>query len=95
MTGYFVRRFLLIAPTFIGVTVLVFALTRLVPGGPIERMLAEAARAGTEAAGTTSGFDGHGASALSEEQLADLWRIAFATPSGTHTPYVSTSVTTP
>lgn len=72
MTGYFVRRFLLIAPTFIGVTVLVFALTRLVPGGPIERMLAEAARAGTEAAGTTSGFDGHGASALSEEQLEEL-----------------------
>ncbi|MBA03910.1 MAG: peptide ABC transporter permease, partial [Gammaproteobacteria bacterium] len=38
MTGYFFRRFLLIIPTFIGVTILVFTLTRLVPGGPIERM---------------------------------------------------------
>ena len=36
MTSYFIRRFLLIVPTFIGVTVLVFTLTRLVPGGPIE-----------------------------------------------------------
>ncbi len=45
MTSYFLRRLLLIIPTFIGVSLLVFTLTRLVPGGPIERMLNEAAMA--------------------------------------------------
>ncbi len=39
--GYFLRRFLLVVPTFIGVTLLVFTLTRFVPGGPVERMIAQ------------------------------------------------------
>ncbi len=33
-TSYFIRRLLLIIPTFIGITLLVFAVTRVVPGGP-------------------------------------------------------------
>ena len=41
-TSYFIRRLLLIIPTFIGITLLVFAVTRVVPGGPIERMLTDA-----------------------------------------------------
>ncbi len=68
MQGYFLRRFLLIIPTFIGITILVFALTRLVPGGPIERMLAEAQLAG-DTAGTPDGF---GSQALDEDQLEQL-----------------------
>jgi len=68
MQGYFLRRFLLIVPTFIGITILVFALTRLVPGGPIERMLAEAQFAG-ETAGRSDGF---GSQALDEDQLEQL-----------------------
>ena len=72
MTSYFVRRFLLIVPTFVGVTVLVFVLTRLVPGGPIERMLQEAAMAGGDFTSATSGFDGHGGSTLSDEQIEEL-----------------------
>jgi len=43
MTGYFLRRLLLIIPTFVGITLLVFAITRVVPGGPIERMMTQAA----------------------------------------------------
>lgn len=75
MTSYFVRRFLLILPTFIGVTILVFTLTRLVPGGPIERMLNEAALAGAEGGATiSSGFDGRGGSVLSDEQIEQLKR---------------------
>ena len=72
MTSYFIRRFLLIIPTFIGVTILVFALTRLVPGGPIERMLSEAAFAGAGETSTISDYDGRGGSMLSDEQLEDL-----------------------
>jgi len=39
MTGYFVRRFLLIIPTFIGITVAVFVVMNFVPGGPVERQI--------------------------------------------------------
>ena len=35
MAGYFLRRILLIIPTFLGITLLVFSITRVVPGGPI------------------------------------------------------------
>ena len=35
MFGYIIRRLLLVIPTFIGITLIVFTLTRLVPGGPI------------------------------------------------------------
>ena len=72
MTSYFVRRFLLIVPTFVGVTVLVFVLTRLVPGGPIERLLNEAAMAGGEQPGATQSYDGHGAGTLSDDQIEEL-----------------------
>jgi microcin C transport system permease protein len=49
MTAYFARRFLLILPTFLGVTFLVFAITRFVPGGPIDQMLARTQQAASEA----------------------------------------------
>jgi len=39
MTGYFVRRFLLIIPTFIGITMSVFVIMQFVPGGPVERQI--------------------------------------------------------
>ncbi|MBN1697101.1 MAG: ABC transporter permease subunit [Spirochaetales bacterium] len=41
MTTYFIRRFLLIIPTFIGITIMVFTITRFVPGGPVERIISE------------------------------------------------------
>jgi microcin C transport system permease protein len=39
MTGYFLRRFLLIIPTFIGITIAVFLVMNFVPGGPVERQI--------------------------------------------------------
>jgi microcin C transport system permease protein len=41
MRDYFIRRFLLIPPTLLGVTIIVFAITRLGPGGPLERAIME------------------------------------------------------
>jgi len=41
MRDYFLRRLLLIPPTLFGVTVIVFVITRLVPGGPLERAIME------------------------------------------------------
>jgi microcin C transport system permease protein len=69
MQGYFTKRLLLTIPTFIGITLFVFALTRLVPGGPIERMLAEAQLASGETANQSQGF---GSQSLSEDQLDQL-----------------------
>jgi len=39
MVGYFVRRLLLIGPTFIGITLAAFLVMHFVPGGPIERQI--------------------------------------------------------
>ncbi len=41
MRDYFIRRFLLVPPTLLGVTIIVFMITRLVPGGPLERAIME------------------------------------------------------
>lgn len=70
MTQYFIRRFLLIIPTFIGITILVFMVTRFVPGGPIERMIAEAQQASAETAARAG--SGVGAATLDEEQIRQL-----------------------
>ncbi len=72
MTSYFLRRLLLVVPTFLGITLLVFTLTRLVPGGPIERMLNEAMMAGAEGASISQTSNGIGGSALSDAQLDQL-----------------------
>lgn len=39
MTSYFIRRFLLIIPTFIGITLITFVILQVVPGGPLEMEL--------------------------------------------------------
>ena len=36
---YLIRRFLLVIPTFIGITILCFGLIQFVPGGPVEQMI--------------------------------------------------------
>ena len=74
MTQYFIRRLLLIVPTFIGITILVFVITRFVPGGPIERMIAEVQQAAMQSgAGTMqSSGSGIGAATLDEDQIRQL-----------------------
>lgn len=69
MTAYFLRRLLLVIPTFIGITLLVFAITRAVPGGPVERMMTDALLAGAEGAASSRSIGG---STLSDQQIADL-----------------------
>ncbi len=74
MTAYFIRRFLLIIPTFIGVTILVFIITRFVPGGPIEKMISQsqmnqASEGSVSGGGSSRGAGGMG---LSPEQIAEL-----------------------
>jgi microcin C transport system permease protein len=58
VTAYFIRRALLIIPTFLGITVLVFAITRVVPGGPIERMMLQAQQMQGKEGGRSTGAAG-------------------------------------
>ncbi|WP_372780736.1 ABC transporter permease subunit [Litorivivens sp.] len=69
MTAYFIRRFLLIIPTFIGITLLVFAVTRVVPGGPIERLMTASLVSGEQSAGARDTRSGN---TLSAEQIKQL-----------------------
>lgn len=70
MRDYFIRRFLLIPPTLIGVTIIVFAITRLVPGGPLERAIMESQQFNA-ASGVSTQVAGQNM-ALSEAQLQKL-----------------------
>lgn len=54
MSAYFLRRLLLLIPTFLGITFLVFTITRFVPGGPIEQMIVQTQMAASEAGGGVS-----------------------------------------
>lgn len=63
------RRLALVIPTFLGITILIFAITRFVPGGPVERMLSQMQSQGDGAASMTSAG---GNTALSDEQIAEL-----------------------
>jgi len=68
MTTYFIRRLLLIIPTFFGITVMVFTITRFVPGGPIERIIAQAQQMQTTGIRSSEGQS----QPLSEEQIEEL-----------------------
>ena len=39
MQSYIIRRLLLMIPTMLGITILCFALTQFIPGGPVEQMI--------------------------------------------------------
>jgi microcin C transport system permease protein len=55
---YFIRRLLLVFPTFIGITLLCFLITQFIPGGPVEQII-------MQMKGVTVGEAGRGADATS------------------------------
>jgi microcin C transport system permease protein len=73
MAAYFARRFLLLIPTFLGITMLVFAITRFVPGGPIDQMIMQMQSGDTGSGeGGASGGDGKSSVDIPPEALASL-----------------------
>ncbi len=66
MRRYIIRRLLLMPFTLIGITFLVFSLSRLVPGGPVERILQEQTMA------ALSGDKVSGSESVSEDDLERL-----------------------
>ncbi len=73
MKQYFIRRLLLIIPTFIGITIIVFAITRFVPGGPVERIIMQAQQMkSTGGMGIIGDSHGNSSQPLSDEQIKEL-----------------------
>jgi len=66
MRDYFIRRLLLIIPTLIGATLVVFFITRITPGGPLEAAMQKAKAMNSERSTKNAG------SSLSEEQKEEL-----------------------
>jgi len=60
LASYFLRRLLLIIPTFIGITILVFTIMQFVPGGPLEQELLKLRAGGAMGGGgeTSGGSSG-------------------------------------
>ena len=65
MRDYFIRRFLLIIPTLIGATLVVFGITRITPGGPMEKAMQQALM-------NEKGGSKNAGSSLSEEKREEL-----------------------
>ena len=73
MRDYFIRRFLLIPPTLLGISMVVFAITRLAPGGPVEQAMMQMQQV-SEDRGGVGGGRGDTDQAISEEQKKQLER---------------------
>ena len=71
MTSYFLRRFLLIIPTFLGITLAVFVIMHFVPGGPVERQIMRIRMAAMAQGGATSHLTSTG---LPEEAIEEMRR---------------------
>ena len=71
MTAYFLRRFLLIVPTFLGITVAVFVIMQFVPGGPVERRIMQYQMAAASGSGIGAGVS-RGAATLPEDALEQI-----------------------
>jgi microcin C transport system permease protein len=72
MTFYFLRRFLLIIPTFLGITIITFTILQVVPGGPLEMELLKLRGMGSPTGEVgTSGQQGSGVN-IPESALEEM-----------------------
>ncbi len=70
--AYLMRRLLLAIPTFVGITVVCFALTRFLPGGPVEMRLMRMKGLAAQSAAGEAGARSVGASQVSDEYRREL-----------------------
>jgi len=79
---YFLKRLLLVIPTLVGITLVVFAITRFLPGGPVEQALMQGQMADGES--SRSSAEGFGLAPRQIEQLESYygfdkpWPLAYA-----------------
>jgi len=68
MFAYIIRRLLLVPPTLLAIILINFAVVQILPGGPVEQLLAQLTGEATDAAGRVSGNVGDEAGASSSQQ---------------------------
>ena len=74
MGGYILKRLLLMVPTLFGVMLITFAITQFVPGGPVERLVAQLSGYGA-GGDTTSGGLYQGNKGLDQERVEQLKKL--------------------
>ncbi len=79
--AYLIRRLLLAIPTFLGITLVCFALTRLLPGGPVEMQL-------LRMRGGSAGGEGGAASAARVAQVTEAQRSELVRQFGFDQPFL-------
>ncbi len=70
--AYLVRRLLLVIPTFLGITIVCFTLTRFLPGGPVEMRLMRMKGMAAQGAGAGEAAAGAGAAHISDAYKKQL-----------------------
>ena len=74
MSGYILKRLLLMIPTLFGVMLITFMVTQFVPGGPVERLMAQLSGYGT--GGDTAGVSLYqGNKGLDQERVEQLKKL--------------------
>ena len=74
MGGYILKRLLLMVPTLFGIVLITFAITQFVPGGPVERLVAQLSGYGA-GGDTTSGGLYQGNKGLDQERVEQLKKL--------------------
>ena len=75
MRKYLIKRLLLLIPTILGISFLVFSISWIVPGGPIEQKIQELRFQQTEKGGSALQNNGVNDSPITEEQLDYLKKL--------------------
>ena len=77
MTTYFLRRLLLVIPTFLGSTILVFTILQLAPGGPLEQIVQQLQTGGSQFSGEGGATSSStiGGTVLPESAMRELKRF--------------------
>jgi len=70
MGAYILRRLMLIIPTLLGIMIINFSLTQLVPGGPVEQVLAQLEGEGDVFAGISGG----GSETIGDTEVGDSYQ---------------------
>jgi len=77
MSGYILRRILLMIPTLVGIMFVTFTVTQFVPGGPVERLIAQIEGHGAGGGEVRSGGQGlyQGNQGLSPERIEKIKKM--------------------
>ena len=77
MFNYVIRRLLLMIPTFLGATLLVFIILQMAPGGPLEKTIQQIQMGGAQGGGEAGAIGGSGKSGalLPQSAIKELERF--------------------